>query len=92
MSLAALDLFSGVEATWSAGFSCFDALTVNDCGSRFFIATAKLTRDANERLVEKIEDAAITELSMAERKCARWRRKSVPVRFREKGHVALLVA
>ena len=32
------------------------------------------------------------EVSMAERKCARWRRKSVPVRFREKGHKALLVA
>ena len=31
-------------------------------------------------------------VSMAERKCARWRRKSVPVRFREKGRVALLVA
>ena len=31
-------------------------------------------------------------VSMAERKCARWRRKSVPVRFREKGHAALLVA
>ena len=32
------------------------------------------------------------DVSMAERKCARWRRKSVPVRFREKGHKALLVA
>ncbi len=31
-------------------------------------------------------------LSMAERKCARWRRKSVPVGFREKGREALLVA
>ena len=28
---------------------------------------------------------SIARLSMAEAKCARWRRKSVPVRFREKG-------
>ncbi len=33
----------------------------------------------------------VKRVSMAERKCARWRLKSVPVRFREKGRAALLV-
>ena len=61
MALTDLDLLSAVEATWSTGFSCFDAPTVNDGGRRIFIVTAKLGRDANERFVEKIEDAAITE-------------------------------
>ena len=61
MSLPTLDLLSGVEATWSVGFGCLDALTVNNGGSRFFTATAKLTRDANEGFVEKIEGAAVTE-------------------------------
>jgi hypothetical protein len=59
MSLAALDLLSGVEATWSAGFSCSDALTVNDGGCPLFIATAKPAGTTNERFVEKIKDAAI---------------------------------
>jgi hypothetical protein len=59
MSPAALDLLSGVEAAWFAGFSCFDALTVNDGVRQFFIATEKPACDANKRFVEKIEDAAI---------------------------------
>ena len=61
MSLATLDLLSGVEATWSSRFCRLDALTVNDGGRRVVIATAKPAGNTNERFVEKIKDAAITE-------------------------------
>ena len=56
-----LDFLPGVEAAWAARFCCLDALAINDSGRRFFITTTQSTRDANERFVEKIEGAAITE-------------------------------
>ncbi len=56
---AALDLLPGVDAAWSDRFCRLDALTINDCCRRFFVTTAMPARDANERFVEKIEDAAI---------------------------------
>lgn len=61
VSLAAPDLLSEVEVTGSASFSRFETLNVNIGGHRRIIATTKLTRDVDQRFVERIEDAAFDE-------------------------------
>lgn len=61
LSLAALDILAGVEGAWSGDFCRLDALLVDNGRCQFFIATKSAARGANERGIEKIKGAAVTQ-------------------------------
>jgi len=60
MALAALDLFTGIIAPWSAALGRLQALTVDDRRGRTGFATDALPVGDDQRMVDLFEQAGVT--------------------------------